>query len=360
MRSPLTIQAGEAALELIRSGAFCADKIAAVAGAAGGPKWFVLSSLDKALFGSFFRNRKKDLSLIGSSIGSWRFAALSQKNPVKAVSLLEQHYMSQEYSLNPSSGEISGEAWKMLDSYVFEKDINYILAHPFIKLNIICARSSFITSARGRIPLLLSLSPVFILNAVSRRSIGLFFSRHIFSTCIDSPIPDFRDGINTFRHELKADNFKKALMASGSIPVAMNGVEGIIGAPDGIYRDGGMTDYHFDFSFPCADDEFLLYPHFTERVVPGWFDKSLFWRKPCRKNFSNAVIVSPSRDFISKLPYGKIPDRNDFKYFGTDHAARRKYWMKAVNDSAEIADSFMDLVTSGKISKAAVPLKGFR
>lgn len=35
-------------------------------------------------------------------------------------------------------------------------------------------------------------------------------------------------------------------MASGSIAVVMEGVRNIGGVPEGIYRDGGVTDYHFD------------------------------------------------------------------------------------------------------------------
>jgi hypothetical protein len=360
MKDAVTIRAGEKALQSIKDGSFKANNIISMAGAAGGPKWFVLSNLDKALFGTIFKNRKKPLSLIGSSIGAWRFSALSQKDPVSAITRLEELYLGQKYSLHPSPEEISHEAEIMLNAYIPDKSIKYILNHPFIKLNIIAAKSEPIISTEKKELLIAAFAAAYLTNAVSRNCLSKFFKRIIFQT--DSKIfpYSFTDKIETSHYGLTERNFKQAVMASGSIPLAMKGVYKINGIPEGVYRDGGMTDYHFDINFKCNDNEFCLYPHFSDKIIPGWLDKSIFWRKPHADNFKNVVIVSPSDKFISSLPYGKIPDRTDFKTFGENHLERIKYWKKSVKASENISDEFIDLMHSGKIKDKVLPLKGFK
>ncbi|MBP9023705.1 MAG: hypothetical protein KBH06_10940 [Spirochaetes bacterium] len=360
MKDAVTIRAGEKALQSIKDGSFKANNIISMAGAAGGPKWFVLSNLDKALFGTIFKNRKKPLSLIGSSIGAWRFSALSLKDPVSAITRLEELYLGQKYSLRPSAEEISREAEIMLNEYIPDKNIKYILNHPFIKLNIIAAKSKPLISTEKKELLIAAFAAAYLTNAVSRNSLSYFFKRIIFQTHSEIFPYTFTDKIETSYCGLTESNFKQAVMASGSIPLAMKGVYKINGIPDGVYRDGGMTDYHFDINFKCAEDEFCLYPHFSEKIIPGWLDKSIFWRKPHADNFKNVVIVSPSEKFISSLPYGKIPDRTDFKTFGENHSDRIKYWKKSVKESENISEEFIDLIQSGKIRNKILPLKGFK
>ena len=150
------------------------------------------------------------------------------------------------------------------------------------------------------------------------------------------------------RIELTVENFKKALLASGSIPYVMQGVKNIPGAPPGIYRDGGIIDYHPDIPF-VNDDSIVLYPHYTDFIKPGWFDKKLSWRKPNPKNMENVLLVSPSKEFLAKLPYQKIPDRNDFYTFTNRGKERIDYWNKCVDASKQMAEEFLEAVESGKI-----------
>jgi len=79
------IKAGPKALALIRDEGLRPERIRVMAGAAGGPKWLVLYHLDRLLFSSFFKVRATPLHFIGSSIGAWRFAALSQPDPLDAL-----------------------------------------------------------------------------------------------------------------------------------------------------------------------------------------------------------------------------------------------------------------------------------
>ncbi|MDX2452676.1 MAG: patatin-like phospholipase family protein, partial [Desulfosarcina sp.] len=89
----LVFLAGERALETIRSQGLGPDNVKVVAGAAGGPKWLILGHLDRVLFGSWFQGRRQPLHLLGSSIGSWRFAADSCTDPVAAIDRMEDAYI---------------------------------------------------------------------------------------------------------------------------------------------------------------------------------------------------------------------------------------------------------------------------
>ncbi len=148
---------------------------------------------------------------------------------------------------------------------------------------------------------------------------------------------------------LTEENLKPAIMASGSIPMVMRGVSGIPGAPDGVYRDGGMIDYHLDIPFDPDPEHIVLYPHYTDTIIPGWLDKHLSWRSAHTLNMSNVLIVCPSKSFIAGLPYGKIPDRNDFMKFKGRDAERLDYWRKSVEGSHFLGEQLHEAVTSGKI-----------
>ena len=90
------------------------------------------------------------------------------------------------------------------------------------------------------------------------------------------------------------------------------GVKDIVGARPGMYRDGGLIDYHFDVDLTQVHEDgqtgLTLYPHFSHTPRAGWFDKKLN-RPVDASHYDHTVMLVPSEDFIAKLPYGKIPDR---------------------------------------------------
>ena len=59
--------------------------------------------------------------------------------------------------------------------------------------------------------------------------------------------------------------------------MVVEGVE-IPGRPGEVHWDGGVLDYHLDLDFGPTDG-LILYPHFYDHIVPGWFDKALRWRR---------------------------------------------------------------------------------
>jgi hypothetical protein len=84
----LTLRAGPAALALIRERGLQAADVGGVPAAAGGPKGLVLHKLDCLLFGDWLQQPAACGAariLAGASIGAWRLAAASQRDPCAAL-----------------------------------------------------------------------------------------------------------------------------------------------------------------------------------------------------------------------------------------------------------------------------------
>ncbi len=106
----LSVYMGREAADRIGRDGWSADLFDLLLGASGGPKWFILGQLDRLLFGNFLASGTRPLSVVGSSIGSWRHACLAMKDPVSAVDRLEQGYLYQHYATAPSSSSSSSSS----------------------------------------------------------------------------------------------------------------------------------------------------------------------------------------------------------------------------------------------------------
>ena len=107
-------------------------------GASGGPKWLILSELDKVLGQALLLGRSEPMTLLGSSIGTWRHACLSLNDPGAAISRLQQAYLYQEYSCaRPSPIEVSEVAERMLREALGPEGAQQVAAHPTLR-NAIC------------------------------------------------------------------------------------------------------------------------------------------------------------------------------------------------------------------------------
>ncbi|MBN1497026.1 MAG: hypothetical protein JXA07_09675 [Spirochaetes bacterium] len=349
MLKNISFIAGDRALEIIRDEGLNPDRVRVIPGAAGGPKWLVLGGIDRILFGTIFSERKEPLFLLGSSIGSWRFAAICQADPVKSIDLFEEAYLDQHYSKFPTAEEVSGASRVILDRYVHDDAVQMILKHPYLRLNMLAVSSRHIFKAASRPPLAIGMVLASVCNIISRHMMGLFFSRTLFYDRREAPPFYDMKGFSLRRVPLDRSNLKPAIMASGSIPMVMDGVSGIPGAPEGVYRDGGMIDYQLDIPLDPDPDRIVLFPHYSESVIPGWLDKHLPWRKAKKSNMRNVLIVSPSRHFVDNLPYGKIPDRNDFMKFSGHDAERLTYWKKSIEAGRHMGEEFYEALLSGKI-----------
>lgn len=356
MKNNLTVLAGKRALEILRDGGLKPEMVHVVAGAAGGPKWLALNGLDRAIFSSWLTGSDHPVFLIGSSIGAWRFAAIAQGMESGAYDRFERAYLDQRYSLNPTAAEVTGGSARVMDAFLDNKGIQAVLSNTRFRLSIMTVRCRGPFSRDERYTLGPSMLLAALANVLSRKLLGLFFSRALFFD--PRTLPPFFDlnGFPLQRVPLMQENMSSALLASGSIPLIMEGVKNPAGASPGVYRDGGIIDYHLDI--PFGSGGLVLFPHYTDHIVPGWLDKMLMWRKPSPANQENVVVVCPSASFVERLPYGKIPDRDDFISFRSRDVERVAFWKKAIDASRALGDEFLELADGNGMRDVARPLEG--
>ena len=349
----LRFKAGPSAYDDIKRHGFAADRIGTIAGASGGAKWLVLSQLDRVIASRILPKLRGPVHLLGSSIGAWRFCCYAQADPLAAIERFETEYLDQQYSEKPDADEISAKSRDILEELLGDNGAAQIVNHPVLRTHIMTVRSRMLTASERRIFLAAGLAVAATSNMLSRRSLGWFFRRSLFYDPRDLPPFYHATGFPLDRVELTAANLADAVLASGAIPLVLKGVRDIHGAPRGIYRDGGVIDYHLDL--PLSDpDRITLFPHFFDRLVPGWFDKKLSWRRPDPRHVDRTIVVCPSAEFISELPNGKVPDRSDFITMAPEMRVRA--WKSAVAACARLADELNDVLDKGLQPERLEPL----
>ena len=340
-------------MAMIRQHGFDPAMIGAIAGASGGAKWLVLSQLDRVIARRILPRLDTPVHLVGSSIGSWRFCCYAQSDPVAAIERFEKAYLEQRYSENPDIHEISARSREILDSVLGTHGAEQIVEHPVLRLHVLTVRARLIAASERRPVLAASLILAATANVLSRRSLGVFFSRSLF--CDPRDLPPFVDarGFPLELIELTEDNLMDSVLASGAIPLVLRGISDIAGAPTGVYRDGGIIDYHLDLP-TSPPGRLTLFPHFFDQLIPGWFDKKLPWRKHAPANIDRTLVISPSAEFIAGLPGGKIPDRKDFGTMAPE--LRRKVWRSVVAACEALAEDLETVFESGRLPDRLEPL----
>jgi len=349
----LTLKAGAGALRSIKTRGFDISSIGTIAGASGGAKWLVLSQLDRAILTNLVPKLRGPVHLLGTSIGSWRFACYARNDPLAAIERFETAYVEQSFSERPDTREISATSREIIDLILGANGVDEILNHPIFRTHVMTVRSRHILASETRWILGLGLLAAATLNFASRKTLGMFFERALFYDARDLP-PFF--GVTGFPLQqiaLSPRNLEDAVVATGSIPLVLTGVRDIDGATPGVYRDGGVIDYHHDLPH-SAEERLTLYPHFYDRIVPGWFDKKLGWRRPHPEHVDRTILISPSQKFVSRLPNGKIPDRTDFVNY--TEAERIGTWRACIKACEELADDFNEILEKDQLAARLQPL----
>ena len=341
MQSALSVYMGSEAAKTIGERGWQSAPFSTLIGASGGPKWLILSELDKVLGQALLLGRGEPMTLLGSSIGTWRHACLSLNDPGAAISRLQQAYLYQEYSCaRPSPVEVSEVAERMLREALGPEGAHQIAAHPTLRNAIVTARAKGLARGESGWRLGMGMATATLGNAISRKGLEVLFDRVAFCHGELSALP-FADGFNTQLTAINELNLIPALKASGAIPFLMQCEPSIPGASGGPFWDGGIIDYHFTLKANQTPG-LVLYPHFRDRLTPGWFDKLLRWRTPQRSVIDQLVLMCPSDAFLAQLPHRKIPDRGDFRVMSP--SARVTYWETCVHESERLAEAFHDLI----------------
>lgn len=351
----LTIQAGPTAMRMLRSGRLHPDKIQAMAGAAGGPKWLVLNAMDRFLFGEWFKDRTAPLPVLGSSIGAWRFAAVSREDALAGIDAFEDAYLNIGIDAKPTPNSISEASYKVLYGFLDADATRELLNHRYLRLSVITTRCNGLAAFECAPLVALGMAGAVVANLVSRHFLELLFDRVLFHHPEGVP-PFYGDKNNVIRCALTPENLVHALQASASVPLVMHGVPNIPQVPAGNYRDGGVMDYHLDVDYGFDAERVVLYPHYAPRIVPGWLDKSLSWRLPRRAYMDRVVLISPSQAFVEQLPDQKIPDRADFTTFADDTKGRIAYWQQSLDRCRQLADDLADFLAHANPGQFVKPL----
>jgi hypothetical protein len=353
----LVFRAGPRARARIAERGLTPADVAIIPGAAGGPKALGLSGLDVALFADWLPRAPRVRHLVGASIGAWRFAAALRPDARRGLEELARLYAAQRYPPRPGTALVTRSVREML-AELFDGHDDDILASASWRLHILAVRGRGPLTRDAGLRRTLGFGAAAVANLAGRRHLRHFLERTVFHDARERPpfldaggvaggllpasgaAPIRFDAFHTHAVPLDRGNLREALVASAAIPMVIEAVPDVPGAPSGLYWDGGLIDYHLHLPWSLAEG-LVLYPHFTDRIVPGWLDKALPWRKARGDWLDNVVLVSPSREYLARLPFGKLPDRRDFKRFGDDFDGRHACWRQAIAESARLGDEFL-------------------
>lgn len=340
----LRLYAGPAARAHIAEHGLSPADVRVIPGAAGGPKGLILGPLDRFLFGEWLPQSSQPVDFVGASIGAWRLATACLDDPAEAFARFERDYIQQRFD-TPKGGkrmgaaEVSANFARSLEGF-FGGRTGEVLAHPRYRLHMVTARGRHILGREGRARTVAGYLGAFASNSLSRRSLGAWLERCVFSTA-GSLLPFDTLDFRTRRVDLVEGNFQPALQASCSIPFVLQAVHDIPGGPPGAYWDGGIPDYHLHLKYSNPDG-IVLYPHFQQAVVPGWLDKGLKWRHRASPFLDRMVVVAPAPEWVRTLPRGKLPDQTDFTGYAGDSDARIAAWTTAVGEAGRLADEWAE------------------
>jgi hypothetical protein len=361
-RHALRLFAGPAARQHIERHGLGPQHVGVIPAAAGGPKGLILGPLDRFIFGQWLPQSQQPVNLVGASIGAWRMATACLAQPAVAFDRLERDYIAQHVPPRPGKklahpDQITEQFARNLQLF-YGGRVDEVLNHPRYRLHVVASRGRHVLAREGRVRTPLGYAGAFLSNALHRKALGAWLERVVFSTqeaglpnqaaALPFSTQDFR----TRQALLTSTNFMDALRASCSIPFALRAVHGIPGAPPGAYWDGGITDYHLHLHYqPPANSPIVLYPHFQKAVVPGWLDKAWKTRHRSSPALDHTLVLAPDTAWVSTLPNGKLPDRNDFMDYSQDFPGRVKAWTGATAASRQLAEEFAQWVERPDLSR---------
>jgi len=356
MVDTLIVKAGKNALAMIRDGGFDWNRVTTYYGPASGPRWLISSGFDLSLMQENCLGKNHPVLLAGASSGAWRLASWLLPEAMKSYLELRHAYIETYYKRGMSPQEVREKLKKVINHYIEDEAIPFALKNKQYRLAIITARSRKIMASETPLILKIGVGLCFLSNAVCSAAIYSHFERVVFYSGPKPPAFCLR---STFRGRyipLQTDNLKHAVLASGAIPLAVAGVRDIFGAPNGIYRDGGMVDYHINESFTDNPQEITLFFTHQRQSQPTWMDRKLKYRHSPDSLMDNVLMVYPTQAFIASLPNGKIPDRDDFLSYADQQGTRIRKWWEAVEKSKHLGEEFLELVASNRIRNFVSPL----
>ena len=345
----ISVKAGKCVYEMIQDGSFDLDRVTTCVGPGTGPTWLVASGFDRTMLHEGVLGKRAPVLLAGSSAGALRFAAWVQPEPEKSYGDLIESYITLTITRKDTASTILLSISDVINSIMEDDAIPFALASKKYRLAITAVRAKNMAASEARPVQGIALVLGFLLNAVNPAWLNLFFQRVIFH---NSPIPPrfcLRSGFKGKPILLTKANMKHALLASSAVPMAISGVRDIYGAPNGTYRDGAVTDYHLNQQYGVHDGDVVLLFQHQERIIPGWLDKKLIYRRVPPEKLEHVLMIYPTEEFVKSLPGGKVPQRKDFRTFVDRPSTRIKNWREVVDRSAHLGEEFLELIASNRL-----------
>lgn len=212
----LQVLAGPTALKCLRERGLQPQDIRAIPAAAGGPKGLILIPLDRFLFGHWLPRSEQVVHLLGASIGAWRMACACLLDADAALAQLAADYIAQRYEHQPGKAPKARHVSELFAAKLGERfggREHEVLSHPRYRLHVFTSRGVRALARDGRLRTPLGYLGAFASNAVSRRAMGGFLERVIFSDPRDRlPVPthDYR----THHVELAENNLGRSILAN--------------------------------------------------------------------------------------------------------------------------------------------------
>ncbi len=279
---------------------------------------------------------------------------MASNDPLGAYEKLRIAYSRNVFTIEDTPATVSATLKRNVDSFIPDGAGDGILEHGVFDVAVHAVRAKGPTASSNQRIEGLAIMGAALMNVFSRRAMDLFYQRVVF--CSGEDRQAFAKAFRGRLIRLTKQNLRAAALATGSLPYIVAGVRDIPQAPPGVYRDGGLTDYQLNQDYCPGPDSVTLFFHYQERIVPGWFDKKLTWRKPPRGSLDRVLQVYPSSEFIELLPDRRLPDRDDFRIFVDNPAERIRRWDEVSELSAILGEQFINDVESGRIRDLVQPL----
>lgn len=323
-----------------------ADSVRLVVGPASGPKWLALAGLDRALLDAGLVGPPPTGGSrleVGASAGAWRMLAFAARDPAATHERLARAYIHRRFPKGARPAVISAAYREMLSEVFPEPDVHAICSRPGLTTGVHIARLRGALPWRLRLLQLAALGAAAILHRISSRATDLLAERLLALTRPERVGSGFDGPLVALTRE----NLLPAALASGTVPVYMEPVRGLPGAPDGDYVDGGLSDYHLRRSFLSPGEGIVLFPHFQERIDAVWLDGRGPARPPREETVADVLQIFPSPAFVATLPGGRLPDRDDFFRHADAPEERIRRWTETLERSSALGEAFARDLESG-------------
>ncbi len=286
--------------------------------------------------------RQTPINLVGASAGAWRMLCYALDQPRQALSAFLHAYVEQRYQKLPPPSVVSQNVIDILNQILSSTGKEGMWNTELMRLYVISSQSSI--APRSGSTYKKQFGAMALKNLFSRTALKNDLRRIVFTNSSHQPLVE--DAFDTSYVRFTPDNLVPALQSTGTLPIYMEPVSEIPDV-DGLLWDGALIDYHICHQY--HDDGLVFFPHFTDELIAGWFDKFVPWRKAHGAFRDKMIMLSPSAAFVQSLPDQKIPDREDFNRYFDNNDQRIRNWYEVAKRGEDLAEEFDRLHKSGAL-----------